>query len=880
MKKENYIIPLTLELNKHIEKKVYFLSMPGILKEKLMRLEELSRNGQGTRGRFIREKHNLPLNSLKKLFVSYLTGVTDMKAVNYFSDDKRWLISCEPIQVELVIKIIKIWIDAFYIAETELDKKRGNDHRVKEYAEQIIHEINVEMFAESACEENLVLFDKGEVVDKDAYSLLPLFVINELVGTTVTVNGEQARWMYSKKNEIATDPLMFKDEKEEDAFSYVARFSVQTLPPYSKTYLNVKISSRRWVSRNESEKVPFYTDEKSVYVRINDNKLQVIYAKYDTELKGFEWVYKDKKSFCGMYGTKNVVSFQDIICNPSKYMKGIEQNDFYVTFEYGMKDGKNQMHNQDAGISTMDRREVFEDIEEKLVEFSDGSKNAVSVSGNDTIAQSYFDKYFVLERKKALDEKFRECVNTICGMERQRIEVCYSAGQEKLRNELMEKLQEHFADTRVEISAVFMDELAEPLICSDEKKRDNLEGYHARIKEIKEKLGESNGNTISIVIIHVPEYYKLSEKVDQRVDPKKALRVGFANTGRLTQFITFEDYVLKEKKRLKAIENRESRKKEIDKPNAFNMNIRNTLLDTYRQLGIHNYLVESKKKTTLQNKVAVGIHVINYKNLMDDIAITPFPIVVSCDLVNHKITVETELSILSKLANKKESVEQISCEYKEFPIRFRNMISKIGKGKRIIPSERFLYDWFEELSDDKKYEIMIAADGTSRKIIKGITNKEIKEVYDAQSGYVSKVGIDGKYGFEIDLEEYDNIDLLRIRVNDEVPDYISNPNDEKQTFEESSGVYKFESVYYSKEVRTGFEMKNIKQNTSKLEDDGAFTHRNIIEIFPMYVNHCEKELDCVRDIHNLRSASVQYEAGKTILPMPLHLAKLLEEYVI
>lgn len=83
MSKENYIIPMALELNKHVEKKIYFLSLPNVLKEKLTRLEELSRNGQGGRGRFIREKHYLPLNSLKKLFASYLSGVTDMKAVGY-----------------------------------------------------------------------------------------------------------------------------------------------------------------------------------------------------------------------------------------------------------------------------------------------------------------------------------------------------------------------------------------------------------------------------------------------------------------------------------------------------------------------------------------------------------------------------------------------------------------------------------------------------------------------------------------------------------------------------------------------------------------------------------------------------------------------------
>ena len=53
-----------------------------------------------------------------------------------------------------------------------------------------------------------------------------------------------------------------------------------------------------------------------------------------------------------------------------------------------------------------------------------------------------------------------------------------------------------------------------------------------------------------------------------------------------------------------------------------------------------------------------------------------------------------------------------------------------------------------------------------------------------------------------------------------------------------------------------------------------------IEIYPIYISNDIKKLDCVKDIHNLRSASIQYEAAKTILPMPLHLGKLLEEYFI
>lgn len=874
--KEDYIIPLALVLDKRIEKEIHFLKLPSALKEKLTRLEELSRDGQGGRGKFIREKHNLPLNSLKKLFISYLSGVTDMKAVGYNTDDSRWLIGVETINLEMVIKIIKVWIDAFYIEETELDNKRKNTDILKRYATQVINELNVDCLKECEYVEKIVLFDKGEVVDKDAYSLLPLIAVNEIVGTDVIVNKEKAKWMYSKKNEIVTDPLAYRDIKDEDYVSMVASFSVQTIPPFNKPHFNVKISSRRWISKNILKKVPFYKDKKSVYIRINNNKLQVIHAKYDSKTKEFEWIYADKKSFYGMYGIDNVVRFNDIICNPLQYMKGIAQNDYYVAFEYGMKDGKENMHNQDAGISTMDRREIFEDIENKLTMYSDGSKKVMHENGNDTITKTFFKNDFSL--KDDLKLNFKDIVDGICGNKKIVIEVCFSSGQELLKNVLNEKLNEHFLDTKVEIRNVFIDTLTECLPCSDENKTSNQEGYNIRINEIKDMMGIAKEPTISIVIIHDPKYYKS----DVKLDPKNALRVGFANTGRLTQFIIIEKYQEKEKKRLKNIETGVGINKngEVSKVNAVNMSVKNTLLDVYRQMGIHNCLVESVKKTTLHNKVAVGIYVFNYKNLLNDVSIAPFPIIVSCDLMKHKIMIETELNILSKFTNNKKSVERIFCEYMEFPIKFRELLVKIGKSNRISPSERFLPDWFDELNDNMHYEIMIVADGTSRKIVDGITNKEIKEVYDNESGYVSKIGINGKLGFEIDLADYDNIDLLRIRVNDEVPDYITRDGGDGETLKESTGIYKYDKVYYSKDVRRTDEYKNTLQSSTKLEDNKAFSHRNIIEIYPMYISDRTKELDCVRDVHNLRSASIQYEAAKTILPMPLHLAKLLEEYFI
>lgn len=857
-KSENkYLIPLMLPLDGKIEAECHFLKLPAALKEKLLRLEELSRNGRGNRGRFIREKHYLPLDSLKKLFISFLPGVTEMKAVGLRTDDSRWLVSTEKIDVGMTVKIFKIWIEAFYIGETELDKKRNNEPEAKEYAGRLIRELDEEMFRECAYFKKLQLFDNGEVVDKDAYSLFPMLAVAKMTGSRLVLNGESAVWMYSRKNEIVTDPLAYSDSQGKEQVSFVVNFSVQTIPPYNKPYLDVKITSRRWISRNEAGKVPYYKDKKSVYIRIDDRKLQVVGAKYQYPSAKMAWLPSDEKSFRGVYGNDGPAPFDAVILNPELYMKGKPQYDAYVPFEYGMKDGKGQMHSQDAGIAHQDRSGIFADVTEKLKLYSGGPQKALHKVGNDSITADFFDDDLHFSEKAGAREAFQEIASAVCGDGELTIEVCYSSGQEELREKLCAILQEHLAGTQIELKKVQLKSgLTEALDCSDLKSRDNLAGYHARIDEIRQELPNVKNHTMSIVIIHEPGEYKIGGKEDARVDPKDALRVGFADTGRLTQFITFENH-----------ENNEYK-------------VQSAILDAYRQLGIHRALTDRKKKTTLIRKIAVGIHVCNYKNLKDDISAAPFPIIVSCDLTRHRIEVETAVVLISKFSNQAEGVERIRCGYDEFPLQLRALLDKAKRGKRIQAYDHFLKEWFAGLRKDCRYEIMIAADGTSRKLVEGITNKDIQMSYNAETGYTEDLLISSRTNDRVNLRECGNVDVLRLRVNDEVPDYIPGEHEDQSRFVNTSGIYAFDKVYYSQDKRPFAENKTFQFSSSKLTDDRAFSHRRLVEIYPLYICEGEDELECVRDVHNLREANLQYQAAKTVLPMPLHLGSLLEEYMI
>ena len=642
---KNYIIPLVIKLDKKIQAEVYYLKLPSSIKEKLIHLEELSKNGNGFSGRFIKEFHNLPLNSLKNLFISYFPGVVNMKPVRWGVDDSRWIVSTQEIAINLVCKIIKEWISAFYIEETELEQKRNNSDNVKKYAQKIIDEINQKDFENCSYKETVILFDEEKVCDNDAYSLLPLLAVNQLRNTEVIVNNEKLQWLYSGKNEIVTDPCIHTENGIEiKPFSFVANFSVQTIPPSNELFLNINLSSRRWITENKSKNTPYIPDKKSVYLRTIGNKLLPLRVKYQSSKRCVDWLYADKNRYKIIYGELHKDhNFENIITDPQKFMRGVEGYDAYVPFEYGMNDGTSKMHNMDAGITHNDRLQLFEDIKEKLSLYSTKKEKlqADKVDNNSTYCNLYFDGNFDISDEEMIREEFISNIKAIQNDRNLSFEVWYSSGLEILNEEIVNILKNHFKYSDVLIQSHSLNNLGDALECRNPKKNDNLEGYSRRVNEIQEQISISKNVTMSIIIIHNQDFYKDEENniTATKLDPKNALRTGFALTGRLTQFITKESYDAVEKK----------------KGERCNFAVKGAILDAYRQLGFLNP-IKPKISKYKPLPLLVGIHVINYKKLLKGINTLPFPIILSCDLQKKEIYVETQIILVHK-STKEEKVE-------------------------------------------------------------------------------------------------------------------------------------------------------------------------------------------------------------------------------
>ena len=314
IKDEKVIYPMMIELNSTIKSNVYYLKLPVEIKDKWIELERAVIN---------KGIYNLPTISLSNILINSLKGVVSMSTVSEYSDDSKWLICFKEIDMEILISYFKIWIDEFYIKGSiakEKKRKNGEDKRVNKLANELKELISIDNF-ENLRKEELILFKDGVSIDKDSFSILPVVIIDSLIGKTIKIHGKEAKLLYSSKNEMITDTNIFCNK--EDYYSFVIKLSVQTLPPFNKAYLNVDLSVRRWICRNEDKEGKNYLgNDKNCYFRTSDNIMQCIKTQYNYEEKCNIWDTIDERCFneCKLSG--KLPRFIDVLKEPLKYNNG------------------------------------------------------------------------------------------------------------------------------------------------------------------------------------------------------------------------------------------------------------------------------------------------------------------------------------------------------------------------------------------------------------------------------------------------------------------------------------------------------------------------------------------------------------------------------
>jgi len=786
---------------------------------------------------------NLYLNGLKEMLLRYVPGIVFMDKVNNQRGNNRWQISSDEIPVEMLVRILQVWIETAYAKKRDL---------AKELLSSLQSELSAEWFDGCQnCEEVEVIYDNGQI-NPDMYSLLPYLCALKLVGKEWAVDGKKYRWLLSAKDEVMTEPIPVAVKKKNDAgkmekieealpdcFSYVISFRVDTLPETNKPFLNIQLSMRRWISKNLSKEdpkeLPYLPENMSVYIRVAPEKVAQITGGYFGK---HDFTESDKAILKSLYGIYDKFDFATMLRNPDKYLTNSTNEGGYLTYQNGIKIAGKDASSLDAGLQHHDRACLFGFVRENLSDMAGAQMIVERVSGNKTIFNDALNHSIELTEDEDVRNDFLEQFAKVSP----HYEILYSGYHKETADLIYGTLKSFSEKYKVDlpVDMIRCDDLLADLPGSYKNKPDKKE-VKRRISDIADRLKNKNDNRMSIVVLG-SDFYPNKSK-----DPKATIRAGLARTGRLSQFIIHK----KEREDdVKAAE------KEINR-------VYSAILDSFRSLGIQNQFTK-KFRDNHQGQIFAGMYMLEGDRLLsnEDASI---PVIVTLDPCTN------EYSVYSKFTSGDAKVT-IHCPYNKFPLELQDHLSYLNNNDEIESYTYFLSEWLADIGTNKHITLMLPAEVSLRNYVTGIQNKNIASNNDPNMLLVDKNET------AIDLSNY-SIDVIRLRSNYEIPDYYPNINDKDTKYEDISGIFKGEEAYYSLCVKPKSEQIIFEKNKFRTDSKKLFTHRNLVEIYPIYLEDPSKYLEVLQLVHNMRSGSIQ-TINKITYPLPVHMAQCLKEYLL
>lgn len=817
------IYPLAYKLSPGQTCTLYYLGFPQTWKATLL---DIARKNNP---RF-KDEYGLPTNALKKLVDSWMEGVIALSPLKKDSHDEHWLTSCYAYSeknIQALCGIIKVWVKATYVTAPRtlpLVKKLAND---------FCDMINPDDFmALQATAEVCLTLEDGTVCE-EAYQAVPLLAVNCLLGQEIVLSGRTLHFCYAAKNQLISHPII--DSKSHHQYSFVFDLSVQTTPPQRKALLLCQMSIRRWIpGRYGKEPIPFRSESIFSHIKISDDKYCQVPIAYDYNSRRIDWKAQDRECY-NIWGYEQLPSADDVLKDPAAYAEKI-----LLPYKNGMGwfiDSK-----IGTGVSVVDKAALYQSISTLLCDMICEQPEAkrVTLRGQKFVC-------FKSPQEYETPEDFRSWVSKCVETDRITFEIYglwKDLNQQELLKQIQTKIEQDFGDES-ETSCLKIQCLRQEIGgLADAMPDDSKQTKIQRCDEIVEQLGSIESVTACIFVLPGQEQYI-------KGDPKKVLRNAFARTGRVVQFINPENDINQNK-------------------------IENAVYDLYRQLGIVTLLNFQKDLPPLANTPCVGMHLCT--QIHGKINKARFlPIYVTVDVLEGKTRVHCD-AFSNRTVSYREACLEMAKLFWENDLEQRCVDASRAPAKQKLIELKNRYYMKED-----SVLFVIQSDGNTRAVWSGISDKEIGG-YTVTAEYCpSQINVGmPKNPYPLSLTD-SGVRIIRIRSNQEVPDYFTNlsaqSTDDHLQFSSASGIFKYGDVYWGihekpKDFRytNSFKMSKIDQPQQQ------FAEKDMIELYPLQLQSGDDAANWIFYTNALRHIPIQYNQS-TVLPLPLHLAKSLEEYL-
>lgn len=818
------IYPLAYTLSPGQTRTLHYLGFPHTWKERLLDI------AQKNNPRF-KDEYGLPTIALKKLIDSWMEGVIGLAPLKKDSHDDHWLTSCyeySETDIHALCSIIKVWVKATYVSDPRVSPL------VKKIANDFCDMISVtDLMALQTTAEVCLALEDGTVCE-EAYQAIPLLAVNQLLGKEVILNGQTLYLCYAAKNQLISHPIT--DPESQHQYSFVFDFSVQTTPPKRKALLLCQMSIRRWIPGTYcKEHLPFLSESITSHIKVSDTKYCQVSIAYDYTRRQIDWKAQDKECY-NIWGYKPLPSADNVLMDPAMYATEV-----LLPYKNGMSGFIASKIG--TGVSVIDKSSLYRSISLLLNGLTGEQIEAerISLRGR----QKFDDLNSPQDYENS--EEFRSWVRKCVETDRISFEIYglwKDPNQQALLKQVQAKIEQDFgdeSDTSCLKVQYFCKEIGN---LSDSMLDDTKQSKIQRCEEIVEQLGQTDSVTACIFVLPGQEHYT-------KGDPKQVLRNAFARTGRVVQF--------------------------INPDNEMNRNkIEHAVYDLYRQLGIVTLLNLQKKLPPLAKTPCVGMHLCTQVHGISNKA-RFLPIYVTVDLLEGKTQVHCD-AFSNRTVSYREACLEMAKLFWESDLEQRCVdASRTPAKQKLIQLKNHYY------TKDDSVLFVVQSDGNTRAVWSGISDKEIGG-YSVEEDYCpTQINVGRpKNPYPLSLVG-SGVRIIRIRSNQEVPDYFTdlskNATDDRLQLSSVSGIFKYDDVYWGIHERPNDPQYTNSFKESRIDHPKQrFAEKDMIELYPLQLQPGDDAASWVFYTNALRHIPIQYNQS-TVLPLPLHLAKALEEYL-
>ena len=832
------IYPMTF-IPKKRNFKLYYLAFPKPWKELLIQLQVSAYKNYNP-------EYNMKLFGLKACLNGWLDEVVNVGNMKANSDDSRWFVSLNEPDVQKICEIMKIWV----MAEYELNDKATSE--TKAIAEKFKSEIDPEVLRYGMTSEEVCLFNEDGTAAVDyAFDAFALYAANSLIGKTIPLFGQELTFGSYGLKKLVSQPI----EYDKQYYSYGLEFSVQTTPPQRECMLLVFPSVKRFVSNAWKENI-YLKENINALVKMSENKYRVMKMKQkqkniDKEKTEYfrEWNYADERCY-GIYHSIDAFPAADeVLKNPENHVGKNAVPQILLPYKFGM-DFTNM--NIGTGVSVKEKCEFYHQLTLLLKDIAEpmGEVKSVGAIHYNKPDEKQFE---VADIQKMRRERLKVCT----GRDKITLEIYGHDSDEPLKNAIMEDICQYFGDTdgsdvKIEIEKRSIGSLG------DMMNGKSYEDHLLRIKRVQESVEKSAEIKGAVVI--------LKNTSGEKGDPKAALRAGFADTNRLTQFIVPD--VLDEKAK--------------DKPSK--SRIHGAVLDIFRQFG---YTEFADNRNTVKNPACAAdvIGVYAYQTLRplwaaeskSPVLTAKFlPAYVTFNARSGQVKAECGLFDESRLSYPEALIAFSKLSRKDDFVDKCNEAARGGFVTKLLNLRTGYHD-----NDGL---VLVPANGVTRSLWHGISDTSISG-YNMKKPFVpEKIKIGNSYAERTEAFTDSHLRIIRLREGVstlEVPDYYTEIKANGE-FKQASGVYRRKDVFWGIESRPD----NIEYSRSykKCRADNpqkSFDECALMEYYPLQLREEDDPKLWVGYANLLRELMPENPSRQSVrLPAPLHLAKLMSEYFL